>query len=103
MEKIVKEVERLATLARIELSKKDKERFSREISEILRYVEKVKKVATKDVSETPQVTGLENVYRKDEAIEITKADKNKNTNRKLLLKNAPAEKNGYIKTRAVLE
>jgi len=98
-----KDVEKIANLARIEITEKEKNKYSAELTEILGYVEKLNKVDTKNVSETSQVTGLENVYREDAATEATQVDKDKNKNREKLLKNAPAEKNGYIKTRAVLE
>ena len=83
--------------------KKEKEKFSGQLSEILNYVEQLNQTDTSEVSETSQVTGLENVYREDKASELTQVDKDKNKNREKLLKNAPAQKDGYIKVKAVLE
>jgi len=97
------EVDKIANLARIEISEKEKNKYSREMTDILGFVEKLNKAETKDVDETSQVTGLENVYREDIASELTQVDKNKEINREKLLKNAPAEKDGYIKVKAVLE
>lgn len=97
------QIEHIADLSRIELSKNEKENFSRDLSSIIDYVEKLKEVNTNDVSETSQVTGLENVYRDDSATELTQININKDINRKELLKNAPEEKDGYIKVKAVLE
>ena len=104
MSKISKvDVEKIASLARIEISEKEKSKYSEELSEILDYVEILKKVDTDKIAETSQVTGLENVYREDTADEVTQVDKNKDKNREKILKNAPAQKDGYIKTKAVLE
>jgi len=99
----IDEVEKIAALARIEITDKEKTKYSREISEILGYVEKLNKVDTENIAETSQVTGLENVYREDIASEATQVDKDKNKNREKLLKNSPAQKDGYIKVKAVLE
>lgn len=41
-----KDVEHIAKLARLELSEEDKERFSREFSDILDYVEKLNEIRT---------------------------------------------------------
>jgi aspartyl-tRNA(Asn)/glutamyl-tRNA(Gln) amidotransferase subunit C len=95
------EVEKIAQLARIELTESEKAKFPLELSEILNYVEKLNKIHNKNVAETSQVTGLENVYRKDVTIKCSQDEAIKN--REELLKNAPAKKNGYIKVRAVLE
>jgi len=97
------EIEKIANLARIEIDDKEKTKYSREISEILGYVEKLNKVDTENIAETSQVTGLKNVYREDIASEATQVDKDKNKNREKLLKNSPAQKDGYIKVKAVLE
>lgn len=104
MSKISKdEVEKIADLARIEITGKEKTKYSEELSEILGYVDKLNRADTSEVSETSQVTGLENVYREDIVSEATQVDKNKIKNREKLLKNAPDQKDSYIKTRAVLE
>lgn len=118
-------IDHVAKLARIELTEKEKEKFSRELSGILGYVEKLNKLhectnstnvtnhsgkdsknnkmSVNNVEETSQVTGLENVYRKDIAGEQTQVDKDKKKNREKMLKNAPSQKDGYIKVRAILE
>lgn len=97
------EVEKIAELARIKLSEKEKEKFSFELSEILDYVEKINKAHNKDIPATSQVTGLKNILRADKATEITHPEKDKNQSRIAMLKNAPSQQDGYIKVRAVLE
>lgn len=104
MSKISKsEVEYIAKLARIHLTEKDKEKYSKELSSILGYVEKLQSVNTDNVEETSQVTGLTNVYRDDKAADIWKVDKDIAKNREKLLANAPARKGEYVKVKQVLE
>lgn len=104
MSKISKiEVEKISNLARIEVTDNEKEKYSKELSDILDYVEKLNGVKTDNVKETSQVTGLTNVHRDDRVLESTQVDKDKNNNRKELLKNAPQEKDEYIKVKAMLE
>ena len=97
------EVEKIAKLARIDLSEKEKVKFSGELSEIFTFIEKINKVDTKDIPETSQVTGLENVYRKDVADELTHADKDSKKNQEIMMENAPQKKDNYWKVNKVLE
>jgi len=60
------EVEHIAALAKIELTKLEKEKFSKELSHIFDWIDQLGEVNTKHTKETSQVTGLENVWRKDE-------------------------------------
>ncbi len=60
------EVQKVAKLARIELDDAEVTRFQTQMSAVLDYVEQLQKVNTKGVEITAQVTGLENVFRKDE-------------------------------------
>ena len=97
----IKEVEHIAKLARIHLT--EKEKYSKELSSILGYVEKLQRVNTDNIEETSQVTGLRNVYRQDQATDIWKVDKDHQKNREKLLSNAPNKKSDYIKVKQVLE
>jgi aspartyl-tRNA(Asn)/glutamyl-tRNA(Gln) amidotransferase subunit C len=60
------EVQKIAQLARLELSEQEKDQFANQLSDVLSYFEKLKKVDTENVETTAQVTGLENVYRDDQ-------------------------------------
>ena len=55
----------IAKLARLTLSDSEVEKFSRELTQILDYVEKLKEVKTEGVEPTAQVTGLSNITRTD--------------------------------------
>lgn len=91
-----KEVEDIAALARLNLSGSEIEKFQTELSHILDYVDTIKKVDTKDVEPTAQVTGLTDVSREDKKIpsELTRDE---------ILANTPDKKDGYIKVKPVLE
>jgi len=96
------DVEHIAKLARLGLTDKEKEKFQKELSSILDFVEKLKEV---DVSKVEPMTGgtsLVNVTRRDEIKIVPDLIKSKERREKIL-KNAPEKKNGYIKVKAVFE
>jgi len=88
------EVIKLSQLARIELSENEVEKFQKELSTVLDYVEELKKVDTDGIPEVFEVTGLQNVQREDK-VEI--AD-----NHEDIFKNAPEMKDGLYKVKAIL-
>jgi aspartyl-tRNA(Asn)/glutamyl-tRNA(Gln) amidotransferase subunit C len=93
-----KQVEHMAKLARMELTEKEKEKFTKELSSILDYFKQLNKVDTSKVDGISQVTGLENVVREDEKIRSTKSEiRNK------ILKQAPNRKGDYYKVPKILE
>ncbi|MCP8311703.1 MAG: Asp-tRNA(Asn)/Glu-tRNA(Gln) amidotransferase subunit GatC [Candidatus Methylarchaceae archaeon HK01B] len=61
-----KEIEHIAWLARIELSKKEVNLFAHQLSDILTYFAKIDEVDTEDVPPSYHVLDLINVLRKDE-------------------------------------
>ncbi len=96
-------IEKLALLARIKVTSKEKEHFSREISTILNYVENLNKLEIKTDQEILQTSGLKNVYRPDEVLGKSKTDKDTIKNRENILVNAPAKQDEYFKVKAILE
>ena len=94
-----KQVEHIAELSRINLSDKEKEKFSKELSQILDYFEKLKEVNTENVSPISQVTGIKNVLREDEEEKIEKQKRDKR--RENILKNVPRKEGEYIKVKSV--
>jgi len=92
------QVEHIAKLARINLTEKEKEKFSAELSSILDYIDKLNQADISSVESISQVTGLNNIVRDD--IEIKKV----NTEiRKEILKGAPEKKDNYFKAPKILE
>lgn len=61
------QVEHVAKLANLRLSEKEIEKFQKQLSEVLDYVEILKEVETGGIEPTSQVTGLENVSREDKS------------------------------------
>lgn len=90
----ITEVERIAKLARIGLSAEETERMAVELSQIVGFVEQLQQVDIEGVEPTDQVTGLVDVWREDVV--------RPSMPREQLLANAPAQKNGYIVVKRVL-
>lgn len=88
------EVKKIAHLARIELQDDEVERFRKDLSSVLEYVEELKKVDTDGLEIVASVTGLENVDRPDKPVVIDyQAD---------ILANAPETKDRYYKVKSIL-
>ncbi len=92
----LQEVEHIAELARIELTKEEREKFSDELSDVLGYVKQLQEVDTKNIEPVSQVTGLVNVVREDIAEDFGEDSK------KIMIENFPEEKGGCIKVRQVM-
>jgi len=88
------EVIKIAQLARITLTDAEVEKFQKELSTVLDYVEELKQVNVEGLEEVSQVTGLVNVQREDKIVEsVHKED---------ILKQAPEIKDGFYKVKAIL-
>jgi aspartyl-tRNA(Asn)/glutamyl-tRNA(Gln) amidotransferase subunit C len=85
----------IAKLANLPLRKDEIERYEEQLSSILEYIEKLKKVKTDNVSETSQVTGLENVTRIDSSTP--------SLSQKDAISNTKSQQNGSFKVKAILE
>jgi aspartyl-tRNA(Asn)/glutamyl-tRNA(Gln) amidotransferase subunit C len=59
------EVEKVAKLARLEITEAEKAAFAKQLSEILTHVEKLREYDTKGVEPTAAVLGQMNVFRDD--------------------------------------
>lgn len=94
---IKKEVEHIASLARVRLTEKEKELFSHQLSSVLDYVNQLQEVSASGVVETAQVTGLENAMRKDEV----KACEKKTRDR--IVKNFPERDDDLCKVKTVFD
>lgn len=62
------EVLNVAKLARLDLTEAEVEKFRLQLSNVLELFKKVDEIDLKDVETTSQVTGLDNVWKKDEII-----------------------------------
>lgn len=89
------DIEKLAKLARLKLDPAEIERYQKEFSEILTYVEQLSTVETGDLFPTYQVTGLHTITRSDEEIDY-------GTSKDLLLKNVAKTRDGQIEVKRML-
>jgi len=89
------ELDKLATLARIELTEADKASMLKEFDAIIGYVDQLKKV---DVSldAAGRVGAVKNAMRADEAVVISAAD------REGLLKEAPHREGDFIAVQKII-
>ncbi len=83
-----KDVEYVAWLARLELSEEEKERFTRQLGQVLEHAEKIKSLPTADVEPTSHVVPLKNVMREDEVMPGLSQEE--------ALSNAPRREGGYF-------
>ena len=61
----LEDVEKVAKLARLDVSPAEKEAFARQLSQILTHVETLKQFETKGIEPTATVLGQVNVFRDD--------------------------------------
>ena len=90
---IRKQVEHVAELAHIGLTKKEIEKFREQLSAILDFVSKLEEVNTAKTKALSQTTGLKNVFRQD----IVKPS----FTQEQALMNAPDQYKGYFRTKKV--
>jgi aspartyl-tRNA(Asn)/glutamyl-tRNA(Gln) amidotransferase subunit C len=92
-----KEVKHIAKLARLGLTEKEIEKFQKELSKILDYIEKLKEVDVSEIEPTGHSIEINNVMREDEINQKIKTKSEK------LLALAPERKNGYLKVKSILK
>lgn len=89
------EVKHVASLAKLEFTDEELQKFTGQMDEIINMVEQLGEVDTTDVPVTSTVTEEVNVMREDVAV--------KGTDRTLLMKNVSEEKDGLIKVPAIID
>lgn len=89
------EVKHVAKLAKLTLGKEEIKKFQKQLSEILDYVEILKKLNTSKVEPTSQVTRLENIFREDKM--------GTSLSSKEVLPGASGKHNNFFKIKAILE
>ena len=89
------QVKHVAKLANLPLSAEEEEEYSKQLSEILEYVEQLNQVDTSRVEPTFNVTGQSNVLREDETIPGLSQEE--------ALSNAPKKKDNIFETKGVFE
>ena len=87
----------IAKLARIELNKKEIEKYQGELSKILDYIEKLKEVNVEGIQPMSHPVEIKNVMREDKR----KQEEEGKMGEKLL-EMMPDKKNRYLKTKGIL-
>lgn len=94
------EVQHIAKLARLGLTEKEIEKFQKELSSILDYIEKLKEVDVSGVKDELQPLELDIAAREDEERPICQPAE-KIERAKKLLKLAPETENSYLKVKSI--
>ena len=90
-----KDVGHVARLARLRLTEEEKEKFGKQLNQILKYVEKLNELDTENVEPTSHVVPLQNVLREDEVKPSLPVED--------VLSNAPDKKGNYFKVPRIIE
>lgn len=88
-------IQRIAKLANIQIDKKETKKLQEQLTRILGYIEKLNRLDTKKIEQTSQVTGLENIEKKDFALP--------SLFQKEALSNAKHTKNNFFSIKAIFE
>ncbi len=90
-----KDVEHVATLAKLKFNDEQLEKFTDQIEDIIDLVDTLNEVDTTNVEPTFNVTDQLNRMREDVAV--------RSNDKKALLANAPETENGFIRVPAILD
>lgn len=91
------EILHVAKLAKLELTDKEIEKFTPQLSKVIDYFGELAEVNTNDVEPTSQTTGLENIRRED------KVKPDESLTQEEALSGSDKTHNGYFKVKAILE
>lgn len=83
------DVEHVAFLARIKLSEEEKDIYTRQLSDIIKYMQKLNELDTENIEPTAHVLSLENVFREDKVGEHLNPEK--------VLLNAPDREGNFFR------
>ncbi|MBS3811230.1 MAG: Asp-tRNA(Asn)/Glu-tRNA(Gln) amidotransferase subunit GatC [Halanaerobiales bacterium] len=89
------EVRYIADLASLKLSEKEVEMFSKQLSDIVDYVEKLDELDTEDIVPTAYTIPVKNVFREDKVKESLSLEK--------VLKNAPEKQADQFRVPKIIE
>lgn len=90
----IEQVRYIAHLSRLELTPEEEQRFTRQLADILSYVEKLREVDTTNVPPTSHVLPLKNVFREDKLCFSLFPEE--------ALSNAPERKNNLFKVPKII-
>ena len=94
-----KEVEKIAELARLGISEKEKEKFAENLSSVIGYIQKLSEVNIEKVEPITGGTSLESVTRKDDETKCVSDPKMRGQ----ILSASPNREDDYFKVPSILE
>lgn len=89
------DVKKISRLANLKIEKSEEKLLENQLNSILSYIEKLEELDTSGVTETSQVTGLENVLREDKTAPSLSTEE--------ALSETEKKHNQLFKTKAIFE
>ena len=89
------EVEHVAHLARLEITPKEKEKFTAQLNDILGYIDKLNELDTKGVEPMSHAIAVTNTFREDKVLDSIGTEKS--------LANAPDARGDFFRVPKVIE
>jgi aspartyl-tRNA(Asn)/glutamyl-tRNA(Gln) amidotransferase subunit C len=89
------DIEKVARLARLELSEEEKVTFGDQLEQILNYMEQLNRIDTTGVEPTSHAIPIYNVFREDEVKHFLSQEE--------VLSIAPDEEDGHFKVPRIIE
>jgi aspartyl-tRNA(Asn)/glutamyl-tRNA(Gln) amidotransferase subunit C len=89
------EVEYVAHLARLEITDKEKDKFTAQLNDILRYIDKLNELNTKGVEPMSHAIAVTNAFREDNIVDSIGTEKS--------LANAPDARGEFFRVPKVIE
>ena len=89
------EVEYVAHLARLEITDKEKDKFTAQLNDILRYIDKLNELNTKGVEPMSHAIAVTNAFREDNIVDSIGTKKS--------LANAPDARGEFFRVPKVIE
>ncbi|MFQ6618233.1 MAG: Asp-tRNA(Asn)/Glu-tRNA(Gln) amidotransferase subunit GatC [Fidelibacterota bacterium] len=91
----IRDVEKVASLAKLRLSEDEKKKYLKQLNDILSYVEKLNELDTSDIEPVSHVNEVMNVLREDKVTPSLPRNE--------ALKNAPRRGDGFFKVPKVIK
>ncbi len=90
----IEDVEKVASLAKLEFPFEEKQKLAKELDQIVAYVERLNELDTKAVEPTSHIIDLKNIFREDKVQNWFEQEQ--------ALANAPQKKQGYFSVPKVI-
>ncbi|MFH1542469.1 MAG: Asp-tRNA(Asn)/Glu-tRNA(Gln) amidotransferase subunit GatC [bacterium] len=90
-----KDVEHVAKLARLGLTEEEKELFTKQLSDILKFADSLQKLNTDNIEPTSHAIPMKNVLREDKVVKFEDAE--------AIIANGPEVDNNQFKVPRIME